>query len=84
MKNMSAFFGLCVFADDCWKLIVNDGFIVWEEVPLAYDHGHPRFLHSSCVGWPGELIIHGGLVQPFYQLSFLHQVLLTLCGIENR
>ncbi|KAF4530090.1 hypothetical protein B566_EDAN001346 [Ephemera danica] len=64
---------LSIVGDDCWKLCTEGGVADWEEIPLAYDHGHPRFWHTAQCCAPGELIIHGGQVQPFYQLHFLIQ-----------
>ena len=54
--------------DDCWLLyLYGDGLDVeWRELVLPYDHGEPRCAHTACV-WGGELLIHSGSTQPFYE-----------------
>jgi len=56
--------------DDCWLLTVNSEGLdhEWQEFVLPYDHGEPRCSHTACL-FPatGELLIHSGSTQPFYE-----------------
>jgi len=56
--------------DDCWLLTVNSEGLdhEWQEFVMPYDHGEPRCSHTACL-FPatGELLIHSGSTQPFYE-----------------
>jgi hypothetical protein len=60
----------CASPDDCWLLTVHSEGLdhEWQEFVLSYDHGEPRCSHTACL-FPtaGELLIHSGSTQPFYE-----------------
>lgn len=60
----------CAFPDDCWLLTLHGEGLdqEWQEFVLPYDHGEPRCSHTACL-YPaaGELLIHSGSTQPFYE-----------------
>ncbi|CAG2053391.1 unnamed protein product, partial [Timema podura] len=55
-------------SDDCWLLMLSreGGLGEWREYPLRYDHGEPRCSHVAVATAGGDLIVHSGLTQPFY------------------
>ncbi|PSN36875.1 Kelch domain-containing protein 2 [Blattella germanica] len=69
--------------NDCWLLdIHSDGLdLEWMEFTLPYDHGEPRCAHTACV-FDGELLIHSGSTQPFYETRLKLKVNTNMCVHE--
>ncbi|XP_021936082.1 kelch domain-containing protein 2-like isoform X2 [Zootermopsis nevadensis] len=70
-----------IVLNDCWLLTLHSEGMdhEWQEFELSYDHGEPRCSHTACL-FPatGELLIHSGSTQPFYETRLKLKVN-TLC-----